>query len=143
VLHYYIIMSTINDSKCVLVIGATAGIGRGLALSIAGLPTRPQVVAAGRRQDRLDELAKAKLETVQIDIDTDKETLKKFVDDMIKKYPDVCVNVQTLAFLWWCLITTQLDSVVLCAGIQHEFDFKKPEEIDLKSWTRVDFRCPY
>jgi hypothetical protein len=47
------------------------------------------VVAAGRREDGLDGLAKAKLETAQIDVNTDKEMLEKFVDDVINKCPDV------------------------------------------------------
>lgn len=85
-------MPSINDSRCVLVTGATAGIGRALAYAISDLPSKPRVIAAGRRQDRLDELA-SKMDTIQIDFDTDKETIKKFVDDTIAKYPDVrCID---------------------------------------------------
>ncbi|KAF9488447.1 NAD(P)-binding protein [Pleurotus eryngii] len=52
------------------------------------------------------------METVHIDFDTDKETIKKFVDDTIVKYPD-------------------LDTIVLSAGIQYETWFDKPQTIDL------------
>ncbi|RDB28387.1 putative oxidoreductase DltE [Hypsizygus marmoreus] len=107
-------MPSIDESKCVLVTGATAGIGRALALSIAGLPSNPKVVAAGRRMDRLGELAQSNLDTVQIDLDTDIDSLKKFVEDLVHKYPD-------------------LDTVVLCAGVQHEFDFKG--EVNLAKLT--------
>jgi NADP-dependent 3-hydroxy acid dehydrogenase YdfG len=72
---------------------------RALTLSIAGFPSCPQVVAAGRREDRLDGLAKAKLETARIDVNTDREMLEKFVDDMINKCPDVnlsCIRKLTL-----------------------------------------------
>lgn len=62
-------MPGIDDSKCVLVTGAASGIGRALALAIADLPTHPKIIAAGRRQDRLDELAKSNLTTVQVDLE--------------------------------------------------------------------------
>lgn len=85
-------MPSISDSRCVLVTGATAGIGRALAYAISDLPSKPRVIAAGRRQDRLDELT-SKMDTIQINFDTDKETIKKFVDDTIAKYPDVrCID---------------------------------------------------
>lgn len=89
-------MPSINDSKCVLVTGATAGIGRALAHAISDLPSKPRVIATGRRQDRLEEL-RPKMETIQIDFDTDKETIKKFVDDTIFKYPDVSSCADKLA----------------------------------------------
>ncbi|KAF4605401.1 hypothetical protein EYR40_004185 [Pleurotus pulmonarius] len=104
-------MPSISDSRCVLVTGATAGIGRALAYAISDLPSKPRVIAAGRRQDRLDELT-SKMDTIQINFDTDKETIKKFVDDTIAKYPD-------------------LDTLVLSAGVQYETWFQKPETIDL------------
>ncbi|EDR15067.1 uncharacterized protein LACBIDRAFT_291564 [Laccaria bicolor S238N-H82] len=103
-------MTSIKDSKCVLVTGATSGIGRALAQSIARLPGKPCVIAAGRRQERLDELAKEGLETVQLDVEASHDALKKFVEEIVLKYPN-------------------LDSIILCAGVQHEFDFKG--EVDL------------
>lgn len=45
---------------------------------------------------------------------------------------------KNVAFLCRCLIIVQLDSVVLCAGVQHWVDFKKLEEIDLISLIRVN-----
>jgi len=107
-------MVSIQNSKCTLVIGATSGIGRALALSIAELPSHPQVVAVGRRQERLDELAAAKLETLRFDVDTDGQSLKRFVDDTIKKY-------------------RELDTVIYCAGIEREFDLTK--EVDIEKLT--------
>ena len=90
-------MPSINDSKCVLVVGATSGIGRALAQSIKSLPSSPSVIVTGRRQERLQELAKEGFEAVQFDVDTDRATLKKFVDEVISKHPDVCGTIWVLA----------------------------------------------
>jgi NADP-dependent 3-hydroxy acid dehydrogenase YdfG len=80
-------MPGIEESRCILVTGATSGIGRALALNLARLPSKPRVVAAGRRQNKLDELRKEGLETVPLDLDTDALTLKKSVDFILDKYP--------------------------------------------------------
>lgn len=90
-------MANINDSKCVLVIGATAGIGRSLALSILSLPSKPTVVVAGRRKDRLDQLHKeyghdGRLATIQMDIDVDRITLRRTVEDVVALHPKVCLS---------------------------------------------------
>ncbi|KAG5728622.1 hypothetical protein E4T56_gene1997, partial [Termitomyces sp. T112] len=102
----------ISSSKCILVTGATSGIGRALAIALAALPSRPQVIAAGRRQSRLDELAESDLETVQVNLDTDAKGLKAFTDSVLRKY-------------------SNLDTIILCAGVQHEFEFK--EKVDLSN----------
>ncbi|KAF5312124.1 hypothetical protein D9619_003041 [Psilocybe cf. subviscida] len=99
-------MPSIDYSKCVLVTGATSGIGRSLALDIAKLPSHPQVIAAGRRKERLDELAQVdNIFPVALDVASDLSTLKKAVDDVV------------------------LDTVIFNAGIQHQLDFTK--EVDL------------
>jgi len=111
-------MVNISDSKCVLVVGATAGIGRSLALAILNLPSKPTVLVSGRRKDRLDELTKAhdRLEGIQMDIDTDRQTLKKTVDDILAKYP-------------------KLDTIIFSAGIQRELHFWKPETVNLDAFA--------
>ncbi|KAJ6604371.1 hypothetical protein DFH09DRAFT_1122458 [Mycena vulgaris] len=101
---------SIDKAKCVLVIGATSGIGRALVIAISELPSRPTVIAAGRRQNRLKELKDKNLETLEIDVSADLETLKKTVDSLVAKYPD-------------------LDAVILASGIQYHQDFTK--DIDL------------
>ncbi|KAJ7786016.1 hypothetical protein B0H16DRAFT_14524 [Mycena metata] len=108
-------MTSIDQARCVLVIGATSGIGRALALAISELPTRPTVIAAGRRQDRLKELAEKKLETLQIDVSADEATLKTTVDSLVTKYPN-------------------LDAVILASGIQYNYDFTKG--VDLTKITK-------
>lgn len=82
-------MPGIEESKCILVTGATAGIGRSLALALARLPSKPQVIATGRRQDRLNELKTAGLEVFQLELDTDMASLKNSVDSILDKYPQV------------------------------------------------------
>ncbi|TFK57386.1 NAD(P)-binding protein [Heliocybe sulcata] len=108
-------MPNITDSKCVLVIGATGGIGRALAASIQALPSKPTVIVSGRRKDRLEELAKTGLKTIQFDANADADSLKEFVDELLEQYP-------------------QLDTVVFSAAVQHEYDFTKPETLDLKKF---------
>ena len=90
-------MVGINDSKCVLVIGATSGIGRALALAIHALESKPIVIVAGRRQARLDEIATDndkdyRLKSVCVDISAGKDALKKFVESILGEYPKVCLT---------------------------------------------------
>jgi len=59
-------MPSIEESKCI-VTGATAGIGRVLALALARLSSKSQVIATGRRQDRLNKLKTAGLEVFQLE----------------------------------------------------------------------------
>ncbi|KAI0639749.1 NAD-P-binding protein [Trametes polyzona] len=107
-------MTGIKDAKCILVLGATSGIGRALALALHGLDSRPTVIVAGRRQERLDEISKQgeRIKTARVDINTTDDKLKEFVQQTVSQYPD-------------------LDAVVFSSGIQHVFNFSKPESIDL------------
>ncbi|KIJ68236.1 hypothetical protein HYDPIDRAFT_173016 [Hydnomerulius pinastri MD-312] len=110
-------MPSINDSKCILIIGSTAGLGRHLALSILDLPSKPTVIVCGRRQERLDELvasqsADGRLKAVRLDVNLDRPALKSAVEDIVKSYPE-------------------LDAVMFSSGIQHMFDFTKPGDINL------------
>ncbi|TRM58434.1 hypothetical protein BD626DRAFT_65425 [Schizophyllum amplum] len=103
--------ANILTSKCVLVTGATAGIGRALARAIRDLPTHPTVIVTGRRQARLDELAKEGFETVKFDMDTTHDKIKAFADEVVGKYPE-------------------LDAIILNAGIQYMVNFAEPEKVD-------------
>ena len=60
----------ISECRCILVIGATAGIGRALALALHDLPSKPNVIVGGRRQERLDELTKTsdRIKGVLVDV---------------------------------------------------------------------------
>ncbi|KAI0067697.1 NAD-P-binding protein [Artomyces pyxidatus] len=116
--------------RCVLVIGATSGIGRALALSIRDLPHKPTLIVAGRRKERLEELVKLcdhdgdrRLETVQFDQNAARDTLIASVQDILEKYPNI-------------------DAVVLAAGIQCYYNFFKPDEIDLDKLTE-EFNTNY
>jgi short-subunit dehydrogenase involved in D-alanine esterification of teichoic acids len=89
-------MTFTTSAKCVLVIGATSGIGRYLALAIHELPSKPTVIVAGRRQARLDEIiaqgskaGKENLHAVTVDMTSDLETQKSFVKDTLTKFPEV------------------------------------------------------
>lgn len=81
----------ISECRCILVIGATAGIGRALALAIHDLPSKPDVIVGGRRKERLDELTKTsdRIKGVQVDVSANRATLQAFVKDTISAYPDV------------------------------------------------------
>lgn len=89
----HITMPNITDAKCVLVIGATAGIGRALALAIHGLPSKPTVIVGGRRQERIDELCKEgeRIQGVQVDVSGSRDTIEAFVADIVAQYPEVGV----------------------------------------------------
>lgn len=91
-------MPGIGDCKCVLVIGATSGIGRSLALAIHALPSEPTVIVSGRRQERLDELAKmgTRLKTARVDVNGSREDLKAFVQDITAKYPNVRITSECM-----------------------------------------------
>ncbi|KAG2017990.1 hypothetical protein CC2G_007449 [Coprinopsis cinerea AmutBmut pab1-1] len=104
-------MVGIQDCRCVLVTGATAGIGRELARSIARLSSKLTAIAVGRRQERLEELEKEGLEIIQFDSDTDEKGISSFVDKAIAHYP-------------------QLDGIVLCAGVQKDMDLKKDADVN-------------
>ena len=95
--HSVPLMPNINDSKYVLVVGATSGIGRALAKSILALPSNPTVIVAGRRQDRLDAFTKENAETgrvgsVNMNMDSDGKTLKKTVEGILTKCPQVIIT---------------------------------------------------
>ncbi|KAF8710172.1 hypothetical protein AX14_005616 [Amanita brunnescens Koide BX004] len=103
-------MPSIDDSKCILVTGATSGIGRALAIALAKLPSKPRVVAVGRRKDRLEELAKS-----------GQSGLKNFADIIVQKYPE-------------------LDTVIYNAGVQYEFYFQADVNLDkLASEINVNY----
>ncbi len=80
----------IDAARCVLVTGATSGIGRALALAIAALPTEPTVIAAGRRPARLAELAQVKgVEPLALALGAELGPLKEAADALIARFPDV------------------------------------------------------
>ncbi|KAG1755084.1 uncharacterized protein EDB91DRAFT_1097192 [Suillus paluster] len=112
-------MPSVSDSKCILVIGSTAGIGRALALAILDLPSKPTVIVCGRRKERLDELvashnATGRLKSVTLDVLAERNALKSSIEEIVNTYPD-------------------LDAVLFSNGIQRAFDFTKPETVDLDS----------
>ncbi len=90
-----------NDAKCVLVVGATAGIGRALALAIHDLPSKPTVIVAGRRQERLDELCSKseRIKGVQVDVTGGKDSLKEFSTHVTTHYPEVGRTSVS-----WCMV---------------------------------------
>jgi NADP-dependent 3-hydroxy acid dehydrogenase YdfG len=81
-------MPGIDDCKCILLIGGTSGIGQALAYALLDLPSKPIVIVGGRRQERLNEMKRERLEIVQVDISSDATQLKTFTDKTIQAYPD-------------------------------------------------------
>ncbi|KAG1725130.1 hypothetical protein EDB19DRAFT_1710164 [Suillus lakei] len=70
-------MPSTSDSKCILVVGSTAGIGRALALALAilDLPSQPT--------ERLEELS------VTLDVLSERDALKSFIEEIVNTYPDL------------------------------------------------------
>lgn len=83
--------ANINDAKCILIVGATAGIGRALALAIHGLPWKPTVIVSGRRKERLEELCQtsARFKAAQLDLAAGRDALKEYVGELVSTYPQV------------------------------------------------------
>jgi len=105
--------------KKALVIGATSGIGEAFATKL--LRNGTEVIAVGRRRDRLDALVAAHQGPVNMatacrfDI-TDLAGIPGFAATVLAQHPD-------------------LDCVVLNSGVQRAFDFSRPETVDLSALT--------
>ncbi|KAI4243562.1 MAG: hypothetical protein L6R40_003385 [Gallowayella cf. fulva] len=101
--------------KTVLIIGATSGIGLGMAEKL--ISEGCKVITVGRRQDRINEFIRKhgdKAGGLAYDI-TDRQNLSTFVDKITTGYPD-------------------LDCVFLNAGVQGLYDLTKPDQIDLAAF---------
>lgn len=85
-------MPGIEDCKCILLIGGTSGIGQALAYALLDLSSKPTVIVGGRRKERLAEMKRERLETLQVDINADAPKLKAFVDETIQQYPDARIH---------------------------------------------------
>ncbi|KAI0348456.1 NAD(P)-binding protein [Trametopsis cervina] len=114
-------MPGLTDAKCILIIGATAGIGRALALAIHDLPTKPTVIIGGRRQERIDELCgrSERFRGVWVDVLGGREALRGFVEGVVGNYPEVGEEIN------------KLDAVIFSSGIQHVYNFSEPGKVDL------------
>jgi len=82
-------MTSIDNARCILITGATSGIGRSLALALKALPSGPRVIGTGRRKDRLAELERAGIEAIELDLNVDAISVQKSADSWIEKYPEV------------------------------------------------------
>ena len=104
--------------KTVLMVGATSGIGLGMAEKLVREGSK--VIAVGRRQDRIDDFIKkhgsSRVDGVAYDIN-DSQNLRNFVQNVTSKNPD-------------------LDCVFLNAGVQGVYDFTKPDRVDLEAFHK-------
>ncbi|KAJ9296262.1 hypothetical protein DTO271G3_5403 [Paecilomyces variotii] len=107
------------EYKKVLVLGATSGIGWALAAKM--VENGVNVIAVGRRKEKLDDFAKqhgntgkATVDTAVFDV-TKLEEIPAFANDMITKHPD-------------------LDCVVLNSGIQRRLSWVEAEKFDLDTF---------
>lgn len=104
------------EYKKVLVLGATSGIGWALAAKM--VENCVNIIAVGRRKEKLDDFAKqygntskATVDTVVFDL-TKLEEIPAFANDVFTKHPD-------------------LDCVILNSGIQRRLSWAEPEKVDL------------
>ncbi|KAF7310650.1 hypothetical protein HMN09_00607800 [Mycena chlorophos] len=107
---------SIDTAKTILIVGATSGLGRALALALAALPSAPTVIGAGRRKARLEELASKGIDTLEFDVSLPIDQLKKNIDDLIAKYPT-------------------LDAVIFSSGVQYQQNFKK-QQVNLEEISK-------
>ncbi|OAA71847.1 oxidoreductase, short-chain dehydrogenase/reductase family [Akanthomyces lecanii RCEF 1005] len=102
--------------KNVLLVGATSGIGAGLADKF--VQEGAKVIAVGRRQDRLDAFIQkhgaAKASAIKYDV-TDRDGLDAFSDRVVKENP-------------------HLDCVLLNSGMQRMVRLSNPAEVDLDAF---------
>ncbi|KAL9610356.1 MAG: hypothetical protein Q9167_004926 [Letrouitia subvulpina] len=102
--------------KQVLVIGATSGIGAGMADRL--VHEGAKVIAVGRRQARLDDFVQKhgrdKASALRFDIN-ESQKMDDFVRNVTHTYPD-------------------LDCVFLNAGTQSAIDLSQPAKVDLPSF---------
>ncbi|KAF8991589.1 hypothetical protein BDQ17DRAFT_1254787 [Cyathus striatus] len=103
-------MLGLSTSRSILITGSATGIGRALALALSALLHKPQVIACGRRVERLVELQEKGLETRRLDLGN----LDGEVEGILELYP-------------------KLNTVIFNAGIQHQFDFSKPESVKMEN----------
>ncbi|KAF8982601.1 hypothetical protein BDQ17DRAFT_1262063 [Cyathus striatus] len=107
-------MPGLSTSRSTLIKGSTLGIGRALALALSALLHKPQVTACDRRVERLVEVREKGLETRRLDFgNLDGCILRRVIEVVLRG-----VN---------------LDTVIFNAGIQHQFDFSKPESVKMEN----------
>lgn len=98
--------------KKAVIIGATSGIGHGLAEALVKKGTH--VIVVGRRQSALEAFTKQypdQSTALAFDI-TELSAIPPFVGSITKSHPDI-------------------DAIVLNSGIQRPFDFTQPDTVDL------------
>jgi NADP-dependent 3-hydroxy acid dehydrogenase YdfG len=102
--------------KRVLLVGATAGIGAAMADRLVS--DGVNVIAVGRRQDRLDAFVQKhgqeKASAINFDIGQ-RNDIDRFVEQVTQSYPD-------------------LDCVFLNAGVQSPINLAQPESVDLAAF---------
>jgi short-subunit dehydrogenase involved in D-alanine esterification of teichoic acids len=110
--------------KKILVVGATSGIGEGLAEKF--ISEGRHVIISGRRQENIDAFIKkhgsSKASGTAFDI-TNLSGIPAWAKSIQKEHPD-------------------LDCVILNSGIQRGFDFSKPETVDLSA-VELEFTTNY
>lgn len=99
--------------KKALIIGATSGIGEGLAAKLVSQGT--QVVLVGRRQNRLDGIIQT--------LGTKNATGLSFDITKLGEIPAFAARISAAH--------PDLDTIILNSGIQRAFDFSRPETVDL------------
>lgn len=119
-------MSSNFPYKHILVIGATAGIGRGMAERM--VEGGAKVTIVGRRKERLDEFVQKhgadKAQSITYDM-SDLSRAAQFAQDVFRTSPDI-------------------DAVYLNAGMQHAQDLTSQEGYDIGKFQQemhINYMC--
>ncbi|KAL4805773.1 hypothetical protein BDV18DRAFT_152488 [Aspergillus unguis] len=106
-------LKLLKEDKVILIIGATSGIGK--ALAIKCVENKIPLVIAGRREEYLQEFVRQhgsdKVTSKVIDV-TKLDKIPQFVSEVLSEHSSV-------------------DCIFINSGIQRPFDFSQPESVDL------------
>jgi short-subunit dehydrogenase len=134
--HKIIAVAMAFPYKHVLIIGATSGIGRGMADHFIAQGLR--VTAVGRRQERLDEFIANHGENKATGIACDIEKLDEIPAFIARYISSIIPQARPIQLISLSAFETHptIDSIMLNAGVQSPANFTKPDTVNLTAFHR-------